>query len=836
MKKKILLLCLAGLLSFANPAGAVPFPEKTDETIQDKDNYLSKEAHEQLSAFVKQFPYDYKLVVVESTQPEAQTPDEYAQKLYDNYNLNENTMMIVLDIDTQDLGVYPGKALVDKGAKMEMLHEKVVSYYEPFRNQKEYAKGIELFITETNAELARIAGNGADADGQAAPTPAAAPQPVESEARSLWFSLPWWLYLIGFLFIGTLGLLIYSFIRRRQVFAAVDSVEDWKDQLVEKIHVIEVNKSMRRSSGLTEERYVQLANRKEHLLRARIPDVEMIILEAEEACDRFRFQMATGLLAEAEELLEQIEDEMSELKADMTKVVQTKKESKAVLPEISKLFESVERKLDHHRLEHGISFHGLKAKLDDVERMRSQAKEAQASGDDMRAYETTVNAQTILHGLSEALEQLPSLVKTVQIEMPEELKEMEEGITAVLTDGFELSQTSLDASMLQARQLLTAAKSALAEGNLELVSTHVKAFHVMLDTTFQGIEEAVLQQREAAKNAEEQVVPLPTAMNAEAEPAAAQPIVEEAIAETVHVEEALAGLAEAAPAAAPAPAAPAPAGAAPAPAPVVASMAPVKQEQQVEPKAQYDPMPTQEIYVAAKAEQEPPATPMSKAEITVEEREELWAKQQQPHYEQQESQHQVSEHEELEEEFEEEYELVIPKREAQVEDEQPERPALVIESEDDVLDELERISGVLVKVRQQIKRSYLPGIPDQLKYHFEQSVQLLGQIKTTMERYRYELHEVAALLEEVNDFVMETESLTEQVIANCQLAEGAIQYTNRYRRQNRQVNDLLQKAEQSFRQLSFQEAYQLAEEARLLIEGEQEETDSRWILRKKKKG
>ncbi|MCK9911231.1 hypothetical protein MXD81_18920, partial [Microbacteriaceae bacterium K1510] len=60
---------------------------------------------------------------------------------------------------------------------------------------------------------------------------------------------------------------------------------------------------------------------------------------------------------------------------------------------------------------------------------------------------------------------------------------------------------------------------------------------------------------------------------------------------------------------------------------------------------------------------------------------------------------------------EEEYELVIPKlqpQEAAAEaDEEPE--LLLFETEDDALDELERISGALTRIRQHIKRSYLPG-------------------------------------------------------------------------------------------------------------------------------
>lgn len=846
-----MLLCMAGLLCFASPAGAVPFPEKTDEIVQDKDQYLSKEAVEHFNTFVKSFADNYKLVVVESTQPETQTPDEYAQKLYDNYNLDENTMMIVLDINTQQLGVYPGKALAAKGAKLEMLHEKIVAFYEPYRNQKEYAKGIEMFITETNKELDRIAKQtGAAPADTAAQAPAADTQPAE-DTRPIWLSLPWWLYLIGFMFIGMLVLLVYSFIRRRQVFAEVDRVEDWKDQLVDKLHKIEVDKSLRRSSGSTEERYVQLANRKEHILRVRVPDVEMIILEAEEACDRFRFQMASGLLEEAEELLEQIEAEMFELKSDMTKVVQTKKESKLVLPEIGKLFEMVERKLDKFRLEYGMSFHELKEKLDEVERMRSLVTSAQASGDDVKAYETTEKAQAILKQLAAHLEKLPALFKTVQMEMPEELKEMEDGIAAVLRDGYDLSQIMLDADMLQANQLLSAAKRALEEGNLEGAATHAKAFRVKLDSTFQSIEETVLKQREANLHAQGSAR-LPEQAVAEefaTEPQAAGQ--DEALTGNMWTGEAEAAAAAATIDTLQATAALAVDAAAP-------QMFAPKVEAPVltmEHSAEYD--------EAAAAASEPDIP-----QIVVEERHEQWMKKKQQYEEKLLAKHRAAEEQPAEannkeaydadvyetagyqaeetelyqaveeEEMEpvEEYELVIPKRHEEVQESYHEPPKLVIETEDDVLDELERISGVLIKVRQQIKRSYLPGIPDLLKYHFDQSVQLLGMIKSTMEKYQYDLSEVTVLLEEVNEFVTETENLAEKTIAECQQAEGAIQYTNRYRRQNPKVQALLQKAEQLFRQLSFHEAYELAEEARLLMEGEPEEPESRWILRKKKKG
>ncbi|MGF9816518.1 septation ring formation regulator EzrA [Brevibacillus agri] len=826
MKRRLFLLCLAGMLLYTNPAYATPFPDKTDEVVQDADNYLKKDEKAKFEKSMQNLPGSYKVVVVESTAPEAESPDMYAQKLFDNYNLADDAMMVVLDYNTEQIGMYAGPALQNKGVTMELLHDKIASYYDPFRNQKQYLTGIQTVIGEVNRELSSLS------DKQAATTAGAADaaaqeQPEEKDALG---GIPWWIYAIGAVFAVLSVMLIYAMIRRRGIFKQVDDVEDWKDELVEKINVIEVEKPLRRSSGMTEVRYHHLADKKENLLRIRIPDVEMMILDAEEACDRFRFSLALGMLDEARQTLTQIEDELNDLKEDTTKVAIAKQENKVVIPEIGKQVEQMERRLSDLRLEYGLAFHELKASLDEVETMRNLVKTSRAAGDDIGAYDTTLKAQQILERVGQAMEQIPALVQRVKKEMPEEFKQLEDGISQATRDGFDLKQDSLDKALLQAKQLLSSAKTALEEGNLEMVMTHSKAFDVLLDTTYQSIEEGVLAQHEAAAAAapalEKPPVLAEEPLADEAEPERANGALAEKEREVSEAEVAaiieqaaevwnLAGKETAQP--------------------LVVDREPQafgreaqglsarKQEEAVDLSAQAD-------AEAGTSDQ------LSEAERAVL----LQAVKRPAKPEKTSVPHAPAQQASREHEEETEYELVIPKSQAEPELEEPhleeEPDYLLIETEDDALDELERISSTLVRVRQQIKRSYLPGIPDQLKYMFEEVVQTLGRIKMVMEQYRYDLEEVAILIQDARELVVETERMAEQTISSCQLAEGAIQYTNRYRRQNRHVNELLTKAEQAFRQLAFTEAYQLAEEARLVVEGAPAEADNRWLLRRKKKG
>lgn len=767
MKKKLLIACLAGLLWIPNAVIAAPFPDKTDAIVQDEGNYIKLPDRQKFADSVKQYPDQYKVVVVDSIKPEANSADEYAHKLYDKYNLPDNAMVIVLDIDTEQVGVYAGLAMQNKGAKLEMLHEKLTAYYEPYRNQKEYMKGIELFVNEVNAEMERLAANPASPTVNAQTSPA---KPVPRE-ESIWTSIPWWLYGIVALFLASITGIFSLMIRRRNVFGEVDDVEDWKDELVEKIQMIEVEKSMRKATGLTEEHFAHLVNRKENMLRVRIPDVEMIILEAEDACDRFRFQAARSLLAEGREILAEIEAELSELKTDTTKVVQSKKESKQVIPEISKLVEMAERKLTHYRLEYGLSFHELKVQLDDVEKLRSEAKSALASGDDVQAYEKTMLAQQMLEELVRLLDQIPELVTLVHKEMTEELKQLEQNISLALGDGYDLNESALDTGMLQAKQLLQAAINALEEGSLSLAKTHSKAFEVQVDHIYQTIEDTV--------NVAQKQVAAAISLQAEQK---------EAELEALPVKA------------------------------VQAEAVPVETEQ------------AEAFQVETEQPEQAEADPVSAAPMAMSQEERQVLLDQGVNH----SESQAAPEEEIE------YELVIPRLTAHDDtgEEQPDEVyEPVIETEDDALDEMERISGALVCIRQQVKRSYLPGVPDELKLLFDQVVQTLGRVKLTMETYNYSLDEVAFLLNEANELLIETQKMAAHTISTCQLAEGAIQYTNRYRRQNRQVNELLSKAEAAFRQLRFSEALHLAEEARLIIEGEPETTVSanRWLIRRKKK-
>ncbi|MCK9905535.1 hypothetical protein MXD63_36795, partial [Frankia sp. Cpl3] len=239
----------------------------------------------------------------------------------------------------------------------------------------------------------------------------------------------------------------------------------------------------------------------------------------------------------------------------------------------------------------------------------------------------------------------------------------EEGIASAAGDGFDLRGDFLDGALLQAKQLMLAAQSALEEGSLGMVKTHMKAFELKIDATYQSIEESVLGQKQAA--AAKALAQREIMIAAEMAPAVQ--------AEKLAVEELTAD----------------------------------EELQAVEEPPAVEELNQQTASVLGIEIVD--ETPMPDADdmISATERDALLNRQ--PDRAKEAPTGKTAYSVQEEDVDEEEYELVIPKlqpQEAAAEaDEEPE--LLLFETEDDALDELERISGALTRIRQQIKRSYL---------------------------------------------------------------------------------------------------------------------------------
>ena len=129
------------------------------------------------------------------------------------------------------------------------------------------------------------------------------------------------------------------------------------------------------------------------------------------------------------------------------------------------------------------------------------------------------------------------------------------------------------------------------------------------------------------------------------------------------------------------------------------------------------------------------------------------------------------------------------------------------------LDEIRQLKSDVGRVEQQLKRLYLPGIPEAVK----QGIELARRAIIDVEK---SLSDIPLNMGKVNHYLKEARSQTIDLLEKATLSiqysqntEQKIQQTNRYRRHDREIESLLYGAEMAYRSLDFEESSQLADQA-----------------------
>lgn len=125
----------------------------------------------------------------------------------------------------------------------------------------------------------------------------------------------------------------------------------------------------------------------------------------------------------------------------------------------------------------------------------------------------------------------------------------------------------------------------------------------------------------------------------------------------------------------------------------------------------------------------------------------------------------------------------------------------------------EKVKELTKKVGETIRlvsKSNIPGVPDDYKYLFEDANESIQNVKLQLVEKPLNVSALNQYLEIAVLTVEKLSTTTVELIENVKLAEKAIQYGNRYRRQYPSVAKGLADAEAAFRHYEYQEALEQA--------------------------
>ena len=173
-------------------------------------------------------------------------------------------------------------------------------------------------------------------------------------------------------------------------------------------------------------------------------DIENNLFEAEGYNNSFRFFKATHQIDQIESQIDLIEEDIAAIRNALSELEkQESKNSGRVLHALD-LFESLQHTVAENSEQYGKALPEIEKQLENIQSEFSQFVTLNSSGDPVEAAAILDSTENHILALTHIVDRVPSLVKTLSTELPEQLEDLEEGYRKLLDANYHFTETDIE--------------------------------------------------------------------------------------------------------------------------------------------------------------------------------------------------------------------------------------------------------------------------------------------------------------------------------------------------------------------------------------------------------
>ena len=173
-------------------------------------------------------------------------------------------------------------------------------------------------------------------------------------------------------------------------------------------------------------------------------DIENHLFEAESYNNSFRFFKATHKIDQIESQIGLIEEDIAAIRNALSELEkQESKNSGRVLHALD-LFESLQHTVAEDSEKYGKALPEIEKQLENIQSEFSQFVTLNSSGDPVEAAAILDSTENHILALTHIVDRVPSLVKTLSTELPEQLEDLEEGYRKLLDANYHFTETDIE--------------------------------------------------------------------------------------------------------------------------------------------------------------------------------------------------------------------------------------------------------------------------------------------------------------------------------------------------------------------------------------------------------
>ncbi|WP_449537262.1 septation ring formation regulator EzrA [Ferdinandcohnia sp. Marseille-Q9671] len=297
--------------------------------------------------------------------------------------------------------------------------------------------------------------------------------------------------IIGIIILASV-IVIFGFYSRKKIYKAVDKLEAWKIDMMNRPVTDEIAKVKELNmTGQTEELFERWRKQWDEIVTVMLPDVEELLFDAEDLADKYRFGKAKRILGQIEAILNDAEANIVVILDELKDLVGSEEKNRIEIDEFTKLYRELKKTLLAHRHTFGQAETQLETQLDSINGSFKLFEEATSNGNYFEAREIVLLIKDSLSATSKQMDEIPHLLHECQTSIPNQLNEVSEGFNQMQQEGYALEHHQVDKEIERMRVRVTELVKLIEELKLEEVKKGIEEISEALETIYDLLEEEV---------------------------------------------------------------------------------------------------------------------------------------------------------------------------------------------------------------------------------------------------------------------------------------------------------------------------------------------------------
>jgi septation ring formation regulator len=308
------------------------------------------------------------------------------------------------------------------------------------------------------------------------------------------------IYIIGIILILIVLYIIGYFVKRKN-FTYIDRLEAWKIELMNRPVLDEVSKIKKlKMAGETEEYFERWRTAWDEIVTEELPNVEEMLYEAEDLVEKYRFSKAKQVYTKIETSLKEAEMKIDEMVANLHDIIGSEEKNREDIIGLQELYKKLKKELLAHQYAYGKASKNLEQQIVSATEKMDQFGLETENGNYLTAREIIMELKKELESLNVKMESIPLLLNECLHVIPEQLKEIKNGINEMVEEGYHLEHLGLSAVIKKLEDTLQSYTRSIETAEIDGIEDGLKEIKGQIEVIYDLLEGEVTAKKYVLSN------------------------------------------------------------------------------------------------------------------------------------------------------------------------------------------------------------------------------------------------------------------------------------------------------------------------------------------------